>query len=205
MGGPGSGRRGGRPARPLAEDLPFLDVRVLARRWGGFEEPWAAVIELDHAAGAVELHGGSGMLRVRGADLARGIERVLIDGTPCGWGRGPGRGSRPWFLCPGCGRRCAVLFLRRGRLACRRCFGLAYRSQRLGRGDRLAWKCSKLMRRLGAATAPSTREIAKPTRMRWRTFERLLLEAEALEAAAHCELECRFTRQDRQKRRRDFP
>jgi hypothetical protein len=44
----------------------------------------------------------------------------------------PSGGDRPWWSCPGCGRRCDDLFLVAGRdrLACRRCCGLVYRSQR---------------------------------------------------------------------------
>jgi hypothetical protein len=51
--------------------------------------------------------------------------RVLRDATPTG-------GSRWWWACPGCGRRCGLLYLLPGlpRLACRVCHRLTYRSQR---------------------------------------------------------------------------
>ena len=42
-------------------------------------------------------------------------------------------GRRPWFTCPACERRCALLYYRRGRFGCRTCQGLAYRSQRESR------------------------------------------------------------------------
>ncbi len=38
-------------------------------------------------------------------------------------------GRRPWFTCPACERRCALLYYRRGRFACRTCQGLSYASQ----------------------------------------------------------------------------
>lgn len=38
-------------------------------------------------------------------------------------------GRRPWFTCPACERRCALLHYRRGRFACRKCQGLSYASQ----------------------------------------------------------------------------
>lgn len=38
-------------------------------------------------------------------------------------------GRRPWFTCPACERRCALLYYRRGRFACRKCQGLSYASQ----------------------------------------------------------------------------
>lgn len=44
----------------------------------------------------------------------------------------PSGGRRWWFSCPECGRRCDLLYLRPGgiKLACRRCCGFAYASQR---------------------------------------------------------------------------
>src|SRR5512138_275659 len=49
--------------------------------------------------------------------------RVALSQTPCNFG-----GSRRWFVCPDCDRRCAVLFgiSRRGNFACRTCQRLAY-------------------------------------------------------------------------------
>lgn len=51
-------------------------------------------------------------------------QHVLLDRTPCHYG-----GERPWFLCPACLRRVAIVFLRRGGFACRRCQELVYASQ----------------------------------------------------------------------------
>ncbi len=45
----------------------------------------------------------------------------------------PSGGRRWWFVCPECGRRCDLLYLRSDgavKLACRRCCGYAYASQR---------------------------------------------------------------------------
>jgi hypothetical protein len=55
-------------------------------------------------------------------------ERVGLDQTRCTLG-----GSRPWFVCPGCGTRRAVLFCIGGVFRCRVCHDLAYRSTRGGR------------------------------------------------------------------------
>lgn len=38
-------------------------------------------------------------------------------------------GPRWYWLCPDCGRRCEAVYLRGGRLACRKCHRLGYRSQ----------------------------------------------------------------------------
>ena len=43
----------------------------------------------------------------------------------------PHGGARPWWQCPGCGRRCGMLYLfgDRDRLACRACCGVGFASQ----------------------------------------------------------------------------
>ena len=45
------------------------------------------------------------------------------------WTRPKFGGRRPWFLCPRCIRRVALLYLGGERWACRICFDLAYRSE----------------------------------------------------------------------------
>lgn len=45
-------------------------------------------------------------------------------------------GPRRWFACPCCDRRCAVLYLRGGSLACRECHRLSYASQFESYGSR---------------------------------------------------------------------
>ncbi len=47
---------------------------------------------------------------------------VALSWTRCNYG-----GKRPWFVCPGCYRRAAILYLSRsGYLICRRCADLTY-------------------------------------------------------------------------------
>lgn len=52
---------------------------------------------------------------------------VPIQKTPCYFG-----GARYWFLCPNsaCGRRVGKLYLATGKLACRKCHNLTYRSSK---------------------------------------------------------------------------
>lgn len=71
-------------------------------------------------------------------------EPVRIDRTPCTFGK-----SRPWFGCPGCGHRVALLYLRGGRFRCRQCHKLRYVSQSLDECGRSWRKQSKLEDRLG--------------------------------------------------------
>lgn len=48
-----------------------------------------------------------------------------------------GRGwNRSWFLCPGCGRRSAILYLGGNYFRCRLCLGLVYPSQKVSPSQR---------------------------------------------------------------------
>ncbi len=71
-------------------------------------------------------------------------ETVWLDTTPCHYG-----GSRPWFLCPGCNIRRAVLFSLGGRFRCRGCHDLAYSSAREDDLDRALRRCAELRRMIG--------------------------------------------------------
>lgn len=56
---------------------------------------------------------------------------------------GPNAGRQWWFQCPKCRRRVAALYLKYCRLACRRCQGLVYQSEKLSRKERASnrsWK-----------------------------------------------------------------
>lgn len=88
---------------------------------------------------------------------------LWIDQTPCNYG-----GHRPWFLCPECGRRCAVVYFgrRSGRYACCKCLNLAYLSETEDGISRLWRKQRKLEKRLGP-------HGTKPKGMHWKTWERI--------------------------------
>ena len=79
--------------------------------------------------------------------------------------------ARAWFRCPGCGRRCAILYLRTGYFACRRCQALVYPSQR----ERFSWRAfrrrDRIIERLGGNGGLIP--VVKPAGMWWRTFDRL--------------------------------
>jgi hypothetical protein len=140
MGGYGSTRWSWRSTRATTDEFLALDVRTLARR-GYFSvkpgdvatgtEGWRCDGE---EIGRVGLHYRSDMphvmtleyrLRRPGEDWHTVRERVGLDRTSCTLG-----GSRPWFVCPGCRTRRAVLFCVGGVFRCRVCHDLAYRSTR---------------------------------------------------------------------------
>lgn len=95
-------------------------------------------------------------------------QEVEVVWTACNYG-----GGRPWFLCPKCGRRCAIL---RGgtRFYCRECHQLKYWSQSEDLHDRLLRKRNKLSDRLGPHNI-------RPIGMRQKTYWRLLYEIWDLE------------------------
>lgn len=89
-------------------------------------------------------------------------EHVYLDFSPCNYGW-----RRPWFLCPGCGRRVAVLACVWGYFRCRHCQRIKYSSQLEPRLQRAQRKVDKLRARLGE------KEWLKPKRMHQKTFDRL--------------------------------
>ena len=95
---------------------------------------------------------------------------VPVVRTACSYG-----GNRKWFQCPVCQRRCELLYLRAYRFACRKCQRVAYTSQSGGPMDRLMHKSHKLQARIDGG---------RPRGMRWRTYERIWEQVNAVEAEA---------------------
>lgn len=76
-------------------------------------------------------------------------------------------GTRAWFLCPRCNRRCAILYP----ACCRICLGLRYHSERLSPASRASLKAIRLRQRLGDPTGKLCAPIPrKPKWMRWHTY-----------------------------------
>ena len=89
-------------------------------------------------------------------------QSIQIQKTPCHLG-----GSRPWFTCPRCYRKVAILYLW-GWPRCRTCCRMAYPSQSEDATARSWRRTRKIEKKLGAEfPAP------KPKWMRRATYERL--------------------------------
>lgn len=89
-------------------------------------------------------------------------------------------GSRPWFGCPVCGRRVAILYsILACKFACRTCFKLAYPSQSEGAENRAIRRYNTIRRRLGWKPGFLNGDGRKPTGMHWRNFELLKAEHDA--------------------------
>ena len=81
-------------------------------------------------------------------------------------------GIRWWACCPRCSRRCAILHIfGAGTLGCRLCLGLAYESTRETAVD-LARRRARAARSRVSGSTDLFAPLAKPPRMRWRTFLR---------------------------------
>ena len=93
---------------------------------------------------------------VNGQDAS---QTIRLTATPCRYG-----GSRQWFECPVCRGRAAVLFMRAGRFACRRCQKVSYTSQSGSAHDRAIAQYHQLHALV---------EAGKPKWQRWSTFNRL--------------------------------
>ncbi len=92
---------------------------------------------------------------------------VWLDWTWCNYGD-----WRAWFLCPGCGRRVAILY-GGATFACRHCYKLAYPCQRENTGDRMIRRANRIRRRLGWKEDILNPNGDKPKGMHWQTFWKL--------------------------------
>jgi hypothetical protein len=101
-------------------------------------------------------------------------QRVPITWTPCRLG-----GRRAWFRCLAysdgryCGRRVGLLYAAGELFACRRCYGLAYASQRESLRHRGLGKARKIRARLGGSANMFDAFPDRPKGMHWRTYVRL--------------------------------
>ena len=113
----------------------------------------------------------------RAVAIADGQE-IALAATPCRYG-----GRRWWFVC-GCGARRRKLY-RPGPswpFACRSCYDLRYRSQRVSLPDRWRARADQIIERLGERD--DSGYVHKPPGMHWTTFDRLMDESEYYYKAA---------------------
>jgi hypothetical protein len=102
---------------------------------------------------------------------------VSIARNPCRYG-----GHRCYWVCPQCGRRCEILAAGWGgrAWACRVCLRLRYACQGLAPAERVQRRAHMIFARLdGDSDSP-----LKPRWMRWRTFSRLVAQAQDFDATA---------------------
>lgn len=183
MGGVFSTRWNGTRVRATTDGALALDVRWLAKH-GRLEPGYGPVAWTRNGRAVAKLGvwaGSDGIVldyRLGGGGGTRVRERVALERTPCPLG-----GSRPWFRCPGCGGRVAILYGPHGIFRCRRCHGLAYPSTRQAGWQRQLAKANRLRAKLGGP--PGVGRVPPPPKgMRLRTYARIVREIDALDAAA---------------------
>ncbi|BAK75338.1 hypothetical protein NH8B_0503 [Pseudogulbenkiania sp. NH8B] len=168
-------------AKTLTDDLRHVDVRRLARDGllvpgHSFGWEWrseAAVV----ASIRLTIHDNAVTFDYRigsGEERQQVHQRVRLLATPCTYG-----GQRLWFACPYCDKRAALLYIGR-QVACRRCFGMAYRVQRESKHDREARRLDAIRDRLGWEPGFLNGDGWKPKGMHWRTYYRLKAEHDQL-------------------------
>jgi hypothetical protein len=182
MGGSGSGNWYRFDSKTLTEHCCSIDVRQLSR-WGSLK-PWlryplkwnnGSNIVVETKPGVIELSYG---ISHNGQPREDVHIVVPLTWSSCNYG-----GERPWFICPGkgCGRRVAKLYLAGKYFLCRHCYDLVYSSQRQAKAFRLLEKAQKICRRLGANNCDDLHTTQKPKGMHWRTYEKLVDEAQEVE------------------------
>ncbi|NLF50561.1 MAG: hypothetical protein GX577_05445 [Leptolinea sp.] len=179
MGGWGSGKGSSYPKKKTTESQHRIDIRWLKKHgylqpgsvgslsWSFRGEQTGSIgyrMEADHMILSYQ-H------RFRGGDWESVEQKIILDWTVCNYG-----GTRPWFLCPNCGKRVAVLYGAGKLFLCRHCYGLTYSSQQEGVVDRILRRQRKIRTRLGAADDLVSPILFKPKGMHQKTFDRLLTE-----------------------------
>jgi hypothetical protein len=184
MGGSGSGRTWYSGAKDTIESTRALDIRRLLPNWRqrqrkGFSWPWCGPHIItwfcnDRATGSVEVEWrASEFVLGYAVDGEPVSQYVPLDQTRCHFGS-----IRQWFLCPFCGRRCALLYLAGRRFGCRICAQLAYESTREAAHSRRLSKAQKIRISFGGSASVVEEFPQKPKSMHWKTYWRLRDESE---------------------------
>lgn len=183
MGGAGSGNRWRVARRDTCEASLRIDIRYMRAKgllkaghrgtlsWsrGGEQTGWieyryhGATLELDYKA------------RPAGGEWVKINEHIWLQraGQPFG-------GERLYMCCPGCQRRCLVLY---GGIyfRCRKCQNLGYATQREDTLGRLCARSSRIRNKLGDTGSFDDLFPTKPKGMHWKTYDRLKAEGERIE------------------------
>ena len=174
MGGSGSGNRWRYGKKGTVDASKRLDIRYLKQhdmlRSGTYNMSWNRGGEPSGSC-AIRIVAGESMTvicrwRNGSNDEWQPMEKTIsLAHTACALG-----GSRPWFVCPHCSRRVAVLILDAGYVACRHCLKLTYGSCNEDLIDRSWRRRDKYKARMGG---DDINIYVKPKGMHQRTWERL--------------------------------
>lgn len=102
---------------------------------------------------------------------------IYLEYTPCNYGN-----ERAWFICPQCGKRVGILYMRNGVFCCRSCQNLNYYSQRCS-GNNLnviAHRIYKIQHKLNMTQDPLAYWGPKPKGLHYKTYDKLLIQMKNL-------------------------
>lgn len=154
----------------LTADLLTLDIRSLARQgrlMPGTRCTVAWTTGNHKASIAVEAQPNAATL-----DYSTNGKHKRYD-VPIAWTACHLGGSRPWWLCPRCGRRCAIVY-GGAVFICRKCAALHYPIQHASNVDKAILRAEAIRRRLGWQPGIANPGNGKPKGMHWKTYVRLL-------------------------------
>lgn len=183
MGGPGSGKYERCNAKNTTEMYHPLDIRRLHRE--GHLTPgntfgWVWYLNgYDVCSVTIKVEKEFLVFSECNSNFSNNVLNgypVGLTWTSCNYG-----GSRPWFRCPFCGQRVALLYGAKF-FACRHCYALAYDSQREGKEDRTLRRANNIRQKLGWRSGIAYGPGHKPKGMHWRTFEQIASEYDSLTA-----------------------
>ncbi len=177
------------------DDTLALDIRELQRRvdlhgFSWFSVRWTRGISTSSVG--VSVHDGA-EVTVSYADGSGDRHTETLD---ISWTRPNYGGERPWWTCPWCSRRCAIVYaLGANPFVCRLCASLTYvtaQSDEFSRAMRKSWE---RRRRLGwELNQPFP---SKPKGMHWRKWERLVARYSEAATVGHVAFEKWIDQMDR--------
>ena len=148
-------------SKPNTETYLNLDIRWLRKQARPGSRGTVRWSTNGHETGAIDyqMEKNSVILKYfyRGEPVT---EVISFSWTRCNYG------MRPWFVCPGCKKRVAILYSGGKYFLCRHCYDLCYPCQQEGYPGRLARKASKLYALIGNG-------FKRPKYMRRKKFKRL--------------------------------
>ena len=112
---------------------------------------------------------------------------ITLTSTSCHYG-----GQRPWFLCPVCNRRVAILYQVSEHLSCSHCSDISYYSRNESQLDRLLRKKNKLRKQLTVDDGWGLDFFRRAKGMHRKTYDRLLDEFAVLEMVIDEQADARF-------------
>lgn len=173
--------------KTCTDEMNALDIRTLARK-GGLQPGGSYVYRWflgRRMVGSLRMDVLRHCVRFHNDAQAASIEAPLVH-TPCNFG-----GARPWWRCPHCRRRVAILYVD-ATIACRHCWDLGYRVEREGKRDRTLRRAQTIRQRLGWPPGIFGNRGIRPKGMHQSTYKRLKGEHDRYAGMSIAELQRQF-------------